>query len=287
MLKIIFKIFNVLTILMASVSLLLLIKEGFEFGLAAPLLRLSEYYESWIQFALGWAEPPILFALRVVTAKFEWDPTLYPHWKHFFVLLMIYFGADARDTLRYDRKLATFLSVFGIFIAAVVSVGSGLVPLQTGSGDIKWEMLAASFSLAGLSLHWMSVGAWYATFSRHAEFSWRHQFFRDMRARFGLMILLLGCLAIAMGLIDLNVPVVSPILGSGLALVLVFVLISAGYFIFWGANIAIHNADRSGQSWFYEFKRNPLAREGFSVITVFSATALFLIANAGLVLMGA
>jgi hypothetical protein len=70
-----------------------LVRHGFNYGFSPTLQLMLDAYENTTRFFLGWTEPYIRGLITGLRNFVGWDLTLYPHWKHIFLLMMLYFGA--------------------------------------------------------------------------------------------------------------------------------------------------------------------------------------------------
>src|SRR5947208_2898409 len=87
---------NVLAIL----SVTALLKHGMDMGdLWAPVQAVLDFYEWVVQRLVGWAEPYLQSIVVFITSFLGWNLKLEREWRHVFILMMLFFGALARDML--------------------------------------------------------------------------------------------------------------------------------------------------------------------------------------------
>lgn len=94
-------LFRSLSAILSSLSLIMLVRLGFELNsFSLPLEKIVQSYEAIMQFLLGWAEPLISPLLDQFSAVFSIQLELYPHWKHALVLPLLYWAAVWRFEFR-------------------------------------------------------------------------------------------------------------------------------------------------------------------------------------------
>lgn len=163
-------IFRLLAIALGIMSAVLLARDGFNISLNNYLDAVVQAYDDAIkEVALLFLEPFILVALAKLREWFDWHLQLYPHWKHAFVLLWLFFGAIARSlmSMRYwAQTLFTFL--WGMFCSVAGGVLAGTQPLSE-PGTFWWP---ASFYCVYMTGNF----AWSATFARTEGWTWLESF---------------------------------------------------------------------------------------------------------------
>jgi len=160
-------------ILAGVISLVALAQDGFNLAVGPALLAVLGVYEAAMGRAFGLLEPMIIDQLRLLKERFAWDLKLLPHWKHFFVLTLLYFSAYARQA--FGERLygiAVFETVLGIVIALVSAVACGTIGLEQQHSGV----LIALIPIIGIFLFGVSDSIWGATFLRHSGVSWARAF---------------------------------------------------------------------------------------------------------------
>lgn len=158
-------IFSKLGRVVGALSALALIQYGFEFGFAATVRVLMAYYDNLVSALLGWTQPYVVRLLVWVNAYFDWNLQLFPHWKHIFVLLSIYFFRSAAVNYSYGYPAtATFGLIWGVIVALASSVAAGVVPFI--GADKLSSLMVASIPIAGIFVFDLLKQVWNATFIR-------------------------------------------------------------------------------------------------------------------------
>ena len=165
--------FRALGVSTAIISLTILAWKGFRFSFGPFLLRVLEELERDYALFFGLIEPLVRGALDLLSVAFSVDLQLFPHWKHCFVLLWLFFGAWTRAAYtNADRNSATFILIWG----GLLSVGGGVA---TGTARIEsdailwwpaaaWVLFWSGFivfqigrqSAPSQRVGWMSFVAW-------------------------------------------------------------------------------------------------------------------------------
>lgn len=123
--------YKALSLLISSLALLMLIIDTFDFGISKPILLVLQYYNSLLNFLLGWLTPYITSILTYINNFIWWKLELGEHWKHIFVLLWIYFVTNASTNWGLNRKwYATLTLIWGLQAALISSVIAATLPLQ-------------------------------------------------------------------------------------------------------------------------------------------------------------
>lgn len=270
--------------LVASImSLVLLFKLGFDVSLVAPFKLMLNYYQQVVEFLLGWAEPYLRIVLKYLSDRMPIDLQLYPHWKHLFVPMWLYFSADAKTIWRDQRKsLALFTAAWGGLVALAASVASSTMPLDAPS------MLPMIFPAAGFVVY-SSVTSALSAISQSPGISQspnrytRWQIFSYYEIAFALGNALIAGVLIFVGLLlqarhlgfsSLNI-----------VLLILFVIAMALRNIVVSAYIAAF--DRAeGQRWIDRFRGLATQRHGFLILVSVGGAALFIACSAGLQLAG-
>jgi hypothetical protein len=117
---------------------------------------------------LGWLfwpiEPTIRSGLAELHHAFGWPETMYPHWKHIFVLLGLYFFREVWVGLAYGVGYSIFNFLLGLFVALTASVLAGTIPPT--SADSKMQFLFATTLVMGAAVYGLLGLSWDATFLR-------------------------------------------------------------------------------------------------------------------------
>lgn len=140
-----------LGLIFSTLSIVMLVKQGFDVGFAASLETILIFYDEAVHKLFGWAEPGI----RAWFAALGWDLQLHPHWKHVVVLYWLYFGAQARtrfegikqtesDKRTVYRIVTALTTLAGAVIAVVFGVICGTLSLDDPRSNLQFLLIAVS-----------------------------------------------------------------------------------------------------------------------------------------------
>lgn len=276
-----------LGIVAGALSVVSLTTLALRVGLGPTAMLVFDFYEKFMSAAFGWAEPSIKEFLVGLRAYIPWDLHLYPHWKHTFVLIGIYFFREALTIYRTGFiTRAIFLGCLGVVVAAATSIGAGTVhPTQ---GDASAHFLIAGIPILGVLAYDLGDGLVAATwfrariareFNREPE-SWSQYinerlFNASRRALVGLVILNVG----------LQIPFVQQLQSPGLAILGVLIVAVALDRLRVGA-VNANAIQADGERWFSAFWRTGNTKLGATMLSVFLGAAAFFLFNAGLAPLG-
>lgn len=257
-----------------------LLQHGFRFSFSSVFNIIIDYYEELTHVLFGWAEPYLRSTLSYLGSLTGLHLHLYPHWKHVFILLELYFGSHVRS-VRAERGIyaTLFNLVLGLSLALVAGIGSGTV----ASEDTTSSMLIAAFPVAAVVLYSFGTSARAAIYFRKPGESWWHAF--RIFGRHTIRIGAVGTAAVVGGMVLGKLPFVHLLQGSGLVLLFLLILALAFYRISVGAWYANH--DRAeGQGWWERFHVTGYGTVGILMLFTLLGAILFILANAGLSLIG-
>jgi hypothetical protein len=129
------KINSFFGLLFGAISVLLLIQEGLELGVGAPLVRLLNYYKAALDFFLSWADPLVARFIEVLKSLAFIDLHLNPWWKYLFVPMWLYFFTAALTALNVHHSVTYFIFYVtaGAVVAVTLSAAASTMPLSTVS----------------------------------------------------------------------------------------------------------------------------------------------------------
>lgn len=282
-----FKLFGWLGNFFASLSVLLLLKRGFDTrSFAAPIQIAADYYERAIQFLLSWMEPSIAAASHRLLAWTGWTIRLQPQWRHFFVLLFLYVAADTLANWHFGitiegkrwrprRKLAAWLALLGTATSLLFATAGGLIdPANPASA-----LLLTATGLAALVSYEALFNALGATFLRSANTTWAVAFIGHLQPTLELLAtslaVLVACLLLgALGLLS-RAP--SP----GLVVLFVAIISVALHRIFVGVRWTSKHRELAAR-WRDVFELSISGPFGLRILKAFGGALLFVITSAGL-----
>ena len=267
------------------------LKHGLDYGFGPTLQLLLDYYESLTQVLLGWAEPYLKDTLADLRDLVGWDLKLYPHWKHIFVLMMVYFSARLRSAWAVgERTSAAFLWVTGLVWAFLSSVAAGSVPIMPGTRTTT-SMLVAIFPVIGVFLFDLSENVWTSVLRRDVQAKLegdekftRLEVFRKL-ARKASLRFLVACFIILMAVQIMELPVFKDVSNPGLVVLGLLVIAMSFYWLYQGT-LATPHRQRPGESWLQAYLRTGSTRVGLIILATVSGAILFVLINAGMKPLG-
>jgi hypothetical protein len=272
---------------MGALSVAKLVQHGLNYGLGPTLQVIANYYETFTRVMLGWAEPCIREQFVALSGYLSWPLHLYPHWKHIFVLMGLYFFRAAGNAFRAGyRGTALFRALWGLLVAVTASVIAGTVPLS--QNDMWANTLVAAVPIIGVTLHDVGYAAWSATTYRKKRSKLFHTpvptwwayfragvFFALGRAAIGLAALWIG----------LQLPFIQRLPSPGLAMLGILII---GLGVYWLSLAAsqVRSIRKKDETLFAALNRLAAWRHGSAILVTFLGAALFFVLNAGLGLIG-
>lgn len=267
-------LFRLLGIIAGVFSLTILAWKGFHFSFGPFLLGVLEFYENEASAFFNLFEPFIEEQLEHLRALFNWDLHLYPHWKHAFVLVWLYFGTFARaDWAVGARSMAAIEFVWGGLIAFVSGVLSGTVALDGTASN----MLMAFWPIAGVVVFRLGTSALGVTFYRSKDYTWLGDFWQ-FSLRGAVRYALVGGLALLVGTQADKIPFVQVLPNPGLALLFALTVAVALEALWIGAS---EQAGPGNTGW-QKFINDARIRSGLDMLSVIGlASAVVLLGMAG------
>lgn len=138
--KQVWKLNSIISLIFSALSVVLLIKEGLDVGVGAPLLRLLHYYKSLIDFLLTWADNPLRDFIGLLKSFVLMNFHFNIWWKYLFIPMWLYFFSSAMTALTMTSLTMTHRILYCIFdvatggsIALISSVAASALPLDTAS----------------------------------------------------------------------------------------------------------------------------------------------------------
>jgi len=281
-----------LSLVAGSLSLVLLIKHGWDFGLASILKLVLGFYEAFIHGLLGWAEAPLKVVLGHLRHWIGLDLHLYPYWKHMFVLMWLYFSGIGKAYWVQRRIDGTiFCVVWGGLVALISSVASGTVALDGTAANI----MVMAFPIAGFVIFEIGRSIWGAIVMRgggmldpgirSGKITSRLYIFGFRLRQYTLPTAIFGGLALVIGFHFAKTSVYGVEVNPNVLILLSFVV---GLILYWfgrGLVLAVSNR-QPGESPRQRFFRSGAVQFGILMLTVLAGATLFIALNAGLTLVG-
>jgi hypothetical protein len=280
------KVVDILSWIIGAMSLVLLAKQGFDFGLVAPLARAVDFYEKLMRHGFGWAEPYLSDLFRWAGLSLR----LYPHWKHVLVLMWLYFGVVfkviwPKFKSRRERALLLVLTAWGALLAFGASLAAGAVALRDGRSN----GLMAVFPLVGFVFYQLAWAGFLAAVG--SQETWWNRYRAAARLYIGpgtIGVILAGLI---LGTLADKLPFARALPNFGLALLFVLVIILAFYWLWTGVQGAVlwHKPPDGSwwqtfrsMSWWKSWRVMSNARIGLSMLKAIGGAVLVILMGAGL-----
>jgi hypothetical protein len=271
----------------SAMSVLTLIRHGFSYGFGTTLLLVLEYYNKVVAATIGRLHPIVAEWLAGLSSYWGWHVVLYPHWRHIFILMGIYFFRDAGTDFGAGIPVTgVFRLLLGFTIAFVCAVSVGTIPLSNGS--LLSPFLIAAIPVLGTYAYDVIDSIWGSTFLRERwallhhrpKLTWWNDFRDDLisdtrRTVIGLVLLI----AI------LQVPIIQHAVSPGLSALAVLVVLFVFYWLWLGASY-VSETRNEGEPWLNAFWRSGEAKLGAAMFGVFLWGGAFIVINTGLSLIG-
>lgn len=276
------RVISLLGIIAGALSVVMLIKQGVEFGMAAPLELMFNWYDAFIGYIASFFEPPLRLAFSWLNERLPVQLHLTSHWKHLMVLLITLFAALVRDASeRGGERGARRLLMSGVVLSAGVFFADSSFPLPPNQSPLPLsEALRVSVPILLLAGACVVISAWF--------YRWRERWIGG-----NVKTTMLYC--IALGILVAVIPVrivTASILPSPAVVFLGAYIIGFGIFLVVEGAFLAFDPGRLDQSRRIPFRirwwltTSYVAQMGFVILTPFIAAFVFIALNAGLQLAG-
>lgn len=274
-----------LGLIFGTLSVVMLIKHGFDYGFVAPLQLMLDFYEQAMQVLFGWAEPWIRGRLVEWKAWIGLELHLASSWKYFFVLMMLVVGVSVRINLANpqhpDYAAAIFAFVVGLFISALTGVVCGSLSTAAHTSQIV-PLLILAVPIVGLAAFFLLTGFYTELqFSADAEDLWGGL---KEKSRFALAWLVYGGIIIGGLSVLLNVRRDIAPEGAALASLATFIVGMAFLMLMRDIWFAIYRNEGRGR--LRTFRGRTDGGLAISILASAVGAVAFLAINAGLKLAG-
>ena len=290
--------FRLLGVAVATLSIVMLIKHGFEMAsFVAPLQLVLNYYEALINILLGWTEPYLRATLALLRDLLNLDLRLGADWKHVTVLMLLFFIAFATDVLRFSRiGSAIIAATFG----TLLSLGIGILLDKSWASaaaappSVMLNGLTAALPLVVMAAAFVAVGIGYTVTEAHnrGEHWWQYMI------RLPAALLVFAALSLCVITFPLWIGgflgdfrsdvqfLLSLLMLPRILLILIGAATFAIFLVIWGALNAGVNARHRGTTWRQEFVFRDSTRVGLSMLAAMGGATAFVSCNAGLRILG-
>lgn len=262
---------------LSGVSLFNLAATAWNLGLSQALQLMLDYYNAFLDVALGWATLPLQNVLNWIADRLDLPRfSLGDHWRHVFVLLWLYAFADVLSEIeRKQSKAAAWTLVVGLIISTAASVASGVSPFEGGG------MASVFWAIAGMVTYQVFRSAVNATVRPQKGWSWWPSF-AHFAYRFPFADLVVGAIVLGVGCLT------SAYLGGFMngALLLAFLaglaIRNVGQAFIFAAN---SNREKRADSEI-DWRTMATAKLGVVILKALGVLVVLVLSNAGLRLVG-
>jgi hypothetical protein len=267
-------------VVVGALALSALIVHGFGVAVGAPFGGVLDTYELISQAVFGKFEPALEHGLRIAQRHTGRELHLYPHWKHVFLLLWLYFLADLRSAIEQSKfVIAIILFLWGTLVALIASVGAGTVPLDGDAPQFAHTVLVA-FPVAGVTLHQIAWCLLEAIGSRTPGESAATRFIMFLREEV-LPIALGGLIAVALCYEAPSIPLLAQSSDPGVAL-LIAALVVLAVFHLWRGGVYAALDRHPSESWWRTVSRTGSARLATFMLATLAGSALIFATDAAM-----
>lgn len=165
---------KILSAMAGAMSVFLLISHSIEFGIASALHLILKQYSMVLDFLFGWLTPIVFSLASTISKILGWTYPLTEHWKHVFVLFLLYISRDFFVTWAMsgiERKVAALaILLHGLPIALISSV------IATSVGYEADNILIVKAPVIGAIMYNLIKSVWDASFNRFDNTTWMQTF---------------------------------------------------------------------------------------------------------------
>lgn len=280
--------------ILAGISMLALIREAMNVGFANTINGILDWYDKFLDIAVGWIAVELLKIINLALSAFSLNIDVFPHWKHIFILMNIYFVRDAMSHLSEKRWQPVRFSsqiVLGLLVSLTYSFAAGVLP---DSGVSIFSSLSiAVLPLVGFFIYDWFERRWYVKYhSETTAFSgldvteeYGKRFYQNRVLERALLYLSTSVLATWLWYWFLGVG--RP--GAGVFALLATMLVMAFYWISGRASLHFHMKSHEYEHIPWPMKQligAGTAYLGGLMLSAFFWLGVFLVSNAGLGLVG-
>jgi hypothetical protein len=275
-------------VLSGALSIVILLKNALDVGVGPTLTVLIEYYDKLLRVVLGWAEPFLEqlfngFLSLLGVAAIEIDDV----WKHVTVLIGLYFLRNVTRLYESGKAPAAtyqlgFAIIFMFLFGGAAGVSRAMLPgFWSHFGVVMWPILG-TFAMNVVQ------GFWFATYPADRAYrtwpdfggSWSH--FVGMQAKWAAYLALSG---LALAVVFMSLPVVAASDDPAVLALCMLVVAFSGYWFFIG-DLSVRKRGVSDQPYIVALLESPGGKVGLAMGWTIVAVVAFLVANAGLSIVG-
>lgn len=172
-----------LGLIFGTLSVVMLVKHGFEVSFVSSLQMVLDYYEQAMQVLFGWAEPGIRAVLSVLRNWIDGPLVLAPIWKHVFAVLFIVLVSVGRARINADASESAIIVLLATISSLLGSVGFSIL-ISVPTDDLNQAAMV-----------WMTAAVYLPIFSFDFFLSVanimrphrKHQFARESDSRWSML----------------------------------------------------------------------------------------------------
>lgn len=167
-------VYNAFPIAIGVLALVQILGLGLRAEFTEVLTKILESYDKLVDLTLGWLTPFFQWLGNLVGFVFGFDLMLYPHWKHFFVILLLYYS---RDVLGFRNaghmRGLVYMAPTALFCAISSSIAIGSIAgLEDGWGtlaDVVNATIACAWVCAFYAFYGLVRSIVVSSFARYNE----------------------------------------------------------------------------------------------------------------------
>ncbi len=267
---------------LSALSVLLLLQHAFLISeYSATIIHILKYYDTLIGVCFGWLAPIIKWFIRIFSGIFDWKLSLFPHWKHVYVILWLYFIASSR--MIFKRSKSWLITSTGIIGGAIIAFISSAVAGSIMPSVINDFLMIALLPIIGVVFFEVCISCAKAIVDKKRGGDFSKTFFKGF-INYILPSILLGAIAIVF---TLKLPYFDPnsfIINAGLVGLGFFIIILSTY---WFLHSIIKSIiDREDERFIDRALRSGGIQLSRTVFNTVIAVIFLLLMNAGLSMVG-
>jgi hypothetical protein len=266
--------------ILGALSMLRLIELGFASNFGSVIGALLEYYEKLLGWLFWPIEPLVRAWLAQLYLYIGWPKSLYPHWRHVFVLLQLYFLRNMEVSRLYSVGFAIFNFLLGILVALTFGVAAGTFPLDKADRTSQFLFVAAL--ILGAAIYAAIGFIWEALFvlnrwmqaRSESHSAWQH-------FKWGLKRIAVRSL-VGFGLLGmlLNVPFIQELSAPGVVISFFLIIAFSVYWLGDGIRDA-RKTRRADESLVAAYLRSPFTQLGLAMLGPIFWCFVFIVMRAG------
>jgi len=142
-----------LGVLLGGFSIFGLVTNSIKFGIASSLLLALQWYDRFLEIAIGWARLPLEEFINSLLLFLNIEISIHSHWKHVFIIMGVYFVRDSYTRMTFEKKQYlsfVFLLLTGLLLNLLSSVISGSLEPLVG---FRYDLIIGIVPIVGLFIY--------------------------------------------------------------------------------------------------------------------------------------